>query len=216
VSTSWATATSLTSATSVWNVWNANSGLCHVNATGGTAGGVYSLWVQAAATTTITTYMNQTWRVWSDSPTTGAIARAQGRIEHVRSAPPPPTPEQLAERKRIEDAARLERLKAEDQRKASKARARKLLVEHLSAAQRETYERLGYFDVVVEGKHYRIEQGSHGNVRLLDAKGHTVESYCVQPRNVPDEDAMLSQKLALELAREEFFAKANVTRYPRN
>lgn len=193
----------------IWRSWvDGTSTAAVTTASTAVHGNVWRFWLTntAASTATTVTINSVVWNTWQSMPTS--------RIQHVRTAPPPPTAEQLAERRRIEEEARVAHLKAQEERKAAKRRARKLLVEHLTREQREQYEKHGHFDVMVQGKHYRIEQGSHGNVRLLDGKGHTVESYCVQPRGVPDEDAMLSQKLALELAPTEFFRKANVTRYP--
>ena len=95
---------------------------------------------------------------------------------------------------------------------AAKGRAKKLLMDTLSKGQRETIEKFGYFDVAVGGKTYRIRQGTHGNVRLLDGTGKEVQKFCVQPDAVPDEDAMLAQKLWLEADEAEFLKVANMTR----
>jgi hypothetical protein len=84
-------------------------------------------------------------------------------------------------------------------------------VQHLTPEQRDSYERHGHFDVNLECKTYRIKQGTHGNVSLVDDKG-PIERYCVQPDGVPTEDAMLAQLLTLRHAPHEFFAKANRTR----
>lgn len=82
---------------------------------------------------------------------------------------------------------------------------------HLTPQQRDCYERNGYFDVIVDGKTYRINQGTHGNVALVDGAG-TIERYCAQPDGVPTEDAMLAQLLSLRFAPHTFFGKANATR----
>lgn len=123
----------------------------------------------------------------------------------VRNVAPRPTPEQVAARAAEKAFMEEKRAKEAEARK----RARKLLCENLTPRQREQYERHGHFDVVVDGKTYRIHQGTHGNVRLLNAKGESVTQFCVQPDGVPAEDAMLAQKLALEHAPAEFFGKAN-------
>lgn len=95
-----------------------------------------------------------------------------------------------------------------DQAEASK-KARRLLYEHLSPPQRKCLRERKFFDVPVGGKVYRIRQGTHGNVRLLDARGHEQVSYCAQPDGVPDEDAMLAQKLMLETDERAFLRVAN-------
>ncbi len=194
----------------VWQTWN-DCGTCSSTTVNNV---IWSSWNGniTSETTAISTSANYTWRLWNNSITSGATDyiwntwqdRPRSRIIHATPRPPQP------------DRWREEALKREEARKLSKSRARKLLIENMTKAQREQYEKHGHFDVKVNGKTYRIYQGTHGNVRQLDAKGHTIESYCVQPSGVPDEDAMLAQKLALELAPNEFFAKANVTIYPRN
>lgn len=105
-------------------------------------------------------------------------------------------------------------------------RARRLLVQHLTPEQRRTYEAHAYFDVDINGKTYRIRQGTHGNVRLLErakacppifatipAEQPLVEkvSFCAQPNGVPAEDAMLAQKLMLETDERKFLEIANWT-----
>lgn len=132
-------------------------------------------------------------------------------IEHVRTAPPPPTPEQVAERARIAEAARAADRERVAKQAAATKRARGMLMSHLTPAQRATYERDGHFDVIVDGKTYRIKQGTHGNVALVDGQG-VIERYCAQPDGVPTEDAMLAQLLSLRFAPAEFFNKANRTR----
>lgn len=105
-------------------------------------------------------------------------------------------------------------------------RARALLVQHLTPEQRRTYEQHAYFDVDVNGKTYRVRQGTHGNVRLLErakvspaifatvpAEPPLIEkvSFCAQPSGVPAEDAMLAQKLMLESDERKFLEIANWT-----
>lgn len=115
----------------------------------------------------------------------------------------------------------IDRQHARDARDAGLAqrRARALLVQHLTTEQRRTYEAYAYFDVDVGGKTYRIRQGTHGNVRLLEKPTGprmavpAVEkiSFCAQPSGVPDEDAMLAQKLMLETEERKFLEIANWT-----
>jgi hypothetical protein len=94
---------------------------------------------------------------------------------------------------------------------AAKARAEKLLTEHLTPAQREQLLAHGYFDVLVSGKTYRINRGFAGNVHLLDGR-KAVSRFCIHPsERVPDADAMLSQKLLLEANEAEFIRIANRT-----
>lgn len=196
-----------------------------------TAAHVYRIWV-ANTSTTVTSRTDDTWSIWNNcrhaagtgayytsvttnSATDSAWLRWQkmphSRIEIVTNVPPPPTPEQLAEHARILEAARVADRERVAKQEAVRKRARGLLMSQLTPAQRATYERDGYFDVAVEGKTYRIAQGTHGNVALVDAKG-TIERYCAQPDGVPVEDAMLAQLLSLRFAPATFLGKANVTR----
>lgn len=93
---------------------------------------------------------------------------------------------------------------------AADERADKLLVECLSAAQRDSLTRLGYFDVEVRGKTYRIKRGTHGNVEEI-VDGKPKRRFCIQPDGVPRGDAMLSQKLFLEADEAAFLRIANRT-----
>lgn len=191
------TGTALTDTT--WAIWNGTA--CH-----------HVTAAQGNSITITTSATDSVWRVWADQARQVAMEMVgRWRIEHVYTPPPPPTPEQRAERARIEEAARVARAQEDEKRKAARARARGLLISNLTREQRESYEKNGFFDVVVDGKTYRINQGTHGNVCQVDGRG-TVERYCVQPDGVPVEDAMLAQLLTLRFAPQEFFRNANVTR----
>jgi hypothetical protein len=101
--------------------------------------------------------------------------------------------------------------------KAVKERAEKLLREALSKEQHKHLKEKGFFELVVHDskkkatRTYRIHQGTHGNVRLVEG-GREVTRYCGQPVGVPVEDAMLAQKLMLETDEEGFLRVANATR----
>lgn len=112
--------------------------------------------------------------------------------------------EALAEQERTNLLRREERAKEE----AARTRARALLMQSLTRDQQRSLEERSYFDLNVGGKHYRIRQGTHGNVRLVQGDRETV-SYCAQPDNVPAEDAMLAQKLMLETDEPAFLRVAN-------
>lgn len=193
--------------TTVWPLWNDTSVTSATCATHdvwsywqGTVSSVTSADVTWKLTSVSSTSNTLTWQTWQ----IGDLGTGVHRVRHV-----PVSAEEAARRRRMDEEWRAGEANRRKEREAAKGRARKLLCESLTRAQREQYEKNGYFDVAVAGKTYRIHQGTHGNVRLLNEKGESVTSYCVQPNNVPDEDAMLAQKLALELAPQEFFAKAN-------
>lgn len=156
---------------------------------------IFRVWVATAAATTA---VNATFTQWVTAHERSCETRAQrGRREAA---------EKWASFCWAWDT--IGRQAAKDQ---AKRRARKLLVEHLNAAQRESYEKHGYFVVEVNGTKYRIDQGTHGNVKELDKAGKPVFVYCIQPSGVPDEDAMLAQKLNLEANEASFKRVANRT-----
>lgn len=99
------------------------------------------------------------------------------------------------------------------------SRGLRLLQENLSPAQRDQYERCGYFDVVggATGRRYRIRNGFEMNVELLDTKGRVVRSLCFMPEGkLALGDVLLAQKLALELFESQTLEIANTfsSRHP--
>ena len=213
----------------IWRVWTGSKTSGSTTACTcpwGTDDSIWNGWVTAAnnttGTITITTTANvqdTVWRVWLNEPharieVVRAALNESERQETLRRAAVPTPAEIEADRQRRE-AARIESERQEALRRAAREtaskRARSLLVANLTREQRAQYEKHGYFDVQVDGKTYRINQGTHGNVAQVDDKG-PIERYCVQPDGVPTEDAMLAQLLALRHAPHEFFAKANRTR----
>ena len=92
------------------------------------------------------------------------------------------------------------------------ARGLRLLRENLSSAQRDQYDRCGYFDVI-GGKTrrcYRINAGFQMNVEQLDRKGRPMRRLCFMPEGeLAVGDVMLAQKLALELFESETLDVAN-------
>jgi hypothetical protein len=81
-------------------------------------------------------------------------------------------------------------------------RARQLLVDNLTAAQREQYESRKFFEVTggVTGRRYRIRQWFQMNVEELNAAGRRVRLLCFIPEGrLPTCDNLLAQKIALEL-----------------
>lgn len=171
---------------------------------------------------TATGYPTNTWYLWNTASTTSVTASpwlmtsGSGTISASTVAwttwlqgCPAIISEKTRQRHRAEVAAyEAAQAKVRLAREAATARARNLLLAHLSPAQRDSLARLGHFDVQVEGRTYRIRQGTHGNVRLLDA-GREVRSFCAQPDGVPAEDAMLAQKLMIETDEAAFLRVAN-------
>ncbi len=121
----------------------------------------------------------------------------------------------LEQEKRARAAAEKSALEA----KMAEKRSNDLLRMCLSPQQIEDYEKRKCFYVEIAGKggkkeRYRIDHGSHGNVKQIDDKGSIIRSFCIQPSGVPLADVLLTQKLWLEASdetREEFWATANIT-----
>lgn len=195
---------------SAWDYW-IDEGTTATAVTATSSDTAWRVWTSTGTTTDVC----ETWISWTtdDGTTAGTNLRPQTvRAIDVR------TPEQIAaddarrqaERERI--AARAAQA-AEERRRACE-RAHALLVAMLDVKQREQYERDRFFEVISRHskRRYRVRQGTHGNVRLLDEHGAEVVRYCAQPLGVPDEDAMLAQKLMLEHEEDSFLRVANQTR----
>jgi hypothetical protein len=104
--------------------------------------------------------------------------------------------------------------------KLAEKRAEDLLRLCLSSEQIEDLDKKSCFYVEITSskdnkkERYRIDRGSHGNVKQIDEKGSIIRSFCIQPSGVPVGDVLLTQKLWLEASeetREEFWATANIT-----
>jgi hypothetical protein len=99
-----------------------------------------------------------------------------------------------------------------EETKAANARSRELLLAHLTAAQRETFERRKWF--IVEGgttkQTYRIRTETYaGNIDVLsgDRVKHRLCVHC--PSNIPLHDHHLAQKLSLQYDEEYLLSIAN-------
>jgi hypothetical protein len=91
-------------------------------------------------------------------------------------------------------------------------RAFRLLVDNLSATQRQQFARHGFFEVIggKTGTTYRIREGHFLNVECLDAMGRCSRVLCFGPEgNLPLGDVLLAQKLALELLEADALMVAN-------
>lgn len=190
-----------------WTTWNVTA----ANATTAltvTAGDImWRAWnMSSTGYTTATATTINCWPAWLQAPAT--VRAVQPRAQ--------PTAEQL-ERWRAEEIRRRE---ADDERaKAAllaRERAKNLLEQSLSAEQLEELKQKDCFHVEsisADGtrRRYQIRRGTHGNVKLLGANGQPLESLCIQPPDVPVEDAMLAQKLMLETDEAEFRRIANIS-----
>jgi hypothetical protein len=183
------TASTITTSNAIWNYWIG---------TGGTGG-----------TGSIGTSATNTWTVWTvgGGGAGGNGGPYNGTPVQWGSDQPQLTPEQIAERAaRQQEEQRAYAVKREEANK----RARQLLVENLSATQREQFERDGHFVVHGRQARYRVRQGRSANIDVVDRKGFLSHRLCAHPAEyVPDFDTMLAQKLLLENDEDYFLGRAN-------
>ena len=182
-----------------WGAWNQN----------------YTL-TGSVGTTADFTVINPTWTNWlADQQQPRA---QQGRPE-PRNYAARPTQEQLAEALVREQQYRADAEARAKKAMEAEARAEKLLRTCLSEEQIEQLKTRNFFYVEIQNargkkERYRIDRGSHGNVKQVDEKGSVIRSFCIQPLGVPVPDVMLHQKLWLEASdetREKFWEVANIT-----
>lgn len=207
----------------VWNNWavtaSASTNSQTITITG-EPGDTFQIWVTDGSATTAGTEMHrlripgniihtqdiQTANVFNGWAGTEAH---RGRV-HVDPRVQAEVDEAWRQRRREEQAA------AEARRRETALahdRAMALLRSCLNAEQLRELAANNYFFVTApSGNLYRIDKGSHGNIKRIDPQtGRWVESLCVQPRGVPEGDAMLMQKLLIETAEEELRRVANIT-----
>jgi hypothetical protein len=189
-------------ANATWGYWNQQQVSITVTSTVASTG-AWQVWNNAQVAN-ITASTTTNWVSWNNAITFQQYGQQanQPYIKPLSPAQVKKAQEDAEERARVEQAEKL----------AAKGRARKLLVRHLSVIQKRVYEEHGYFDVEVSGKVYRVRQGTHGNVRKIeqvDGRDREVMSFCIQPGGVPEEDAMLAQKLLLETDEAMFLRIAN-------
>lgn len=203
VSSAWYSALPMSS-TVAWNVCTTSAVTAPVQ-----------LWSAINAATISTATSN--WIVYDTAGTWSAVtwntAAAANWIAPIQKAPAVIS---RKTRRRLEAEERAQReaihRATEERRQAlfeAQRRARRLLYSALTRDQQRCLEERQYFDLNVNGRHYRIKQGTHGNVRLVEGE-HETRLYCAQPDDVPAEDAMLAQKLMLEADEQAFLRIANM------
>lgn len=200
------------------NIWGAWNGTYTTNCTHVTC--ATNDWTIPAgiSVATANAVNNAVWTVWADryERLQGAVGDAQ-RIQRYSRR-------KLSEEELLAELEREKKLREEAEARALKARmaeqrAEKLLRACLSEQQIEDLEKKNCFYVEVAGRdgkreRYRIDRGSHGNVKQIDEAGSIIRSFCIQPEGVPIPDVMLTQKLYLEASdetRDDFWKTANIT-----
>jgi hypothetical protein len=202
----------------VWNAWNSTY-TCTAS-TCNTVNWPFNQYAGTSGTTTNFTVTDYVWNAWNDRHEDLAGLRAVTDVQTLqrytrRKMSAAELKAALEQEKRLREEAEARLRKATE----AKQRAEDLLRACLSAAQREDLDKKNCFYITVDGKdgkkeRYRIDRGSHGNVKQVDERGSIIRSFCIQPAGVPEGDILLTQKLWLESSeetREEFWATANIT-----
>lgn len=183
-----------------WLAWNIQQAAATITTT------------TAATTITVHNPWDTTWNNWVQVHDYEAADR-ETRVRRQVASGKQPSAEQLEQWRQEEIRQREANEKRLKDEIAAKDKAITLLKSCLTRQQIEEYEQKKHFHLHVGGKVYRIEQGSHGNVKLVDKDGKVKRSFCVQPRGIPDGDVMLAQKLMLETDEKGFYERSNVTEY---
>lgn len=92
-------------------------------------------------------------------------------------------------------------------------KGKNLLLYHLTAVQRQEYEKTKAFTVTApSGNKYRIREGRQMNIDVLDEYWQRIDVICFLPEGaLVDGDCMLAQKIALETCEELALSVANKT-----
>lgn len=224
------TASTITGA-EVWGNWNdtyvVSSNSTSASTTAATQ--VWTVWVRDNERGRVITAQTNNISVTGSTNSTGSSVRIwSGWSENYRISN-----EEFQRRQRVtaEQQARYEaqraqqeqaRIQVEGEKQAARERAAMLLRAHLSEEQRLELADKGYFtirsiDKNGQTRHYQIRKGFHQNIHEVEpASGRRLNTICAHPQvRVPDEDAMLIQKLMLESpeGHDEFLRIANVSRH---
>jgi hypothetical protein len=154
---------------------------------------------------TIAYYNTATGDIWVDNSQYYNLAQQRAATFRVR------TQEELVRHQEQQRQAQLAMEQRRRETMAALARSRELLIEHLSAEQRATFEGHKWF--VVEGgktkQKYRIRTESYaGNIDVLNGS-RVSHRLCVHCDRIPLYDHHLAQKLALEYDEERLLKIAN-------
>jgi hypothetical protein len=169
---------------------------------------VWTRWNLEASTTATNTATIVATYVWNNWNTQWNI-RSAATVEEDRR--------RLREWETRQEEMRRDAAKRAERALEAEKRAEELLRSTLSVQQREDLEKNKYFfletlDATGRKRRYRIDRGTHGNVKEVNEQGSVLREFCVQPEGVPVPDSMLAQKLYLEHDLRGFLNQANVTR----
>lgn len=197
-----------------WGNWILNQSLTNAVTATTTGGQTWSVWCNDQLHAQMREAMRQ-WHHWNEIKN-ATDAEARAAIEERRAARGLELERRVAaEARRFGVAAEARRVAELD---AANRRAEDLLRRELTEEQSRDLDKKGCFyleTVQPDGsrRKYRIDRGTHGNIKRLDDKGSIIETLCVQPGGVPTADAMLAQKLWLETNEEKLRKTANITRH---
>lgn len=197
----------------VWGHWNdsvtnSTAGTCSACDNGTASAVIWQSWTITSDSTSSASFNNnapvfQAW-ITNNVQTIQRVARPEeswrSRVESLMT--PEEREEQERKRREREAARQVEREAEMKQREAAIFKAEKLLRSCLTAEQEAALNKHNYFTVKggKTGTKYRIRRGRHINIEVLGAKGKAERKLCFAPRvDCPDADAMLCQKLMLEL-----------------
>lgn len=189
----------------VWDAWSTST-----TSTVDVCDSVWSAWGSSTTSTTVTS--NQANLVWGHWVTDPMLTTPDPWVQRPPAARrPPPTAEEIArreEQRRLDELERQARIQA---RQEARLRARKLLEDNLSPRELQELKANKHFFVYApSGRKYKIEEGSHGNVKLVDPNNDNhLAALCAQPHGVPEGDSMLAQKLMLLCDEDAFLKVAN-------
>ena len=191
----------------IWRMWHVDN-----NATACTTyADPWQQWHNCGTTTSNIITVTNSWVNWAEEAHDRYTTRKMTKAERLRR-------EEEERRWRAEEAARHEKYLAEERereakRKAADERAMGLLISMLTREQQTDLKNHKHFFVkALSGRLYRIDQGSHGNVKVVDPLSRKViERLCIQPDGVPAGDSMLMQKLLIETAEPALRKYANIT-----
>lgn len=205
-------AVTYTNSETVWNIWHGGTGSTLTACTTDNST-IWNAW-NSGIISIQTTGSATTWNQWQDVDPYANLGPRR-LVE---------TPEQRAQRDaeearyRAERDAQNARWREEDRARARKKEeaddtALKLLVSMLNDQQKSDLKNHKYFFVdAPSGRLYRIDYGTHGNVKVVDRNTRKIiERLCIQPNGVPTGDANLMQKLLIETAEDVFRSHANIT-----
>lgn len=183
----------------------------------GCTGDTWDQW-QSLPITLTTTSASTVWESWVDTGTGRGNRLLRPDPRPITRAAPRPAIEVIEteeeRRRRNEQFERFRREEEEKNRKIREAygRAMDLLKSCLNNEQRDSLEKSKFFYVTApSGRKYRIDEGTHGNLKVVNKEGRVIERLCVQPNDVPAGDAMLVQKLMIETAEDALRRHANIT-----